>query len=207
MSTLMVCSKSTKKYTKLYNYDELLIVKEPPNKETLKKKDLYHNVVAIGGGSVIDTAKILSMNSVIAIPTTYSGASETSHAVYWDNGMKYDIECIKPISVLRKEFINLPKHIEVATKIDCISHIIESLISKNSTIDSDKYALIAINFIKEDKWLEASIYAGKAIDITGTNIIHAMSYSLTGVYELPHGVSLLKIFELAKHYKKLEELL
>lgn len=204
---LIICSKSTEKYIDEFEYDEKLLVTEPPTKETLRQKDKYHDVIAIGGGAVIDSGKILSMNSIIAIPTTYSGASETSHAVYWDKGKKYDIKTKKPITVIKRRWIKLPKEVEIASKADCLSHIIESLVSTKSTKESDIFCNQAISSIKENKWLEASLYAGRAIEIAGTNIIHGLSYGLTGKHKIPHGISLIHILNLAKDYRKVDELL
>ena len=52
----------------------------------------------------------------------------------------------------------------------------------------------ALDFIKEygetnclNDLIDAGNYAGKAINITGTNIVHSLSYGLTIKYGLPHG--------------------
>lgn len=207
MKRLMVVSPSTEKYAEEFKYDEILIVRNPPTKETLRRINSYEEVIAIGGGSVIDTAKILCKDDILAIPTTYSGASGTSHAVVWYNKQKHSIKCKLPRTQIREDFINLPTHIEAASKIDCLSHLIESLVSPNGTELTEQLALEAIHAIKRGDWLYASILAGNCIEKTGTNLIHAMSYPLTSEYGCSHGVSLAHIHELATKYKKLQELL
>ena len=109
MHQLMVYSKSTEKYIKEFEFKEKLLVTEPPNKDTLKNQNKYDSVIAIGGGSVIDTAKILCEGKVDAIPTTYAGASETDHAVYWDIDKKYSIPTCLPHIIRREDFMNLSK--------------------------------------------------------------------------------------------------
>lgn len=203
----MVCSKSTKKYIDGFKYDDLLIVSHPPDGNIIQRENSYTDGIAIGGGAVIDTAKILCKNSIIAIPTTYSGAGSTSHSVYWIEDKKCNIKTSKPITKIKENWIDLPKEIEMASKMDCLCHILESMISNNSTKKSDEICNKAIEKIKQNKWLEASILAGEAIEIAGTNIIHGLSYGLTSEYNLPHGVALSHILNLAKNYKKVEGLL
>ena len=204
---LMVVSPSTKKYAKNYDYDEIRIVRNPPTINVLKKIDTYDDCIAIGGGSVIDTAKIICKNEIVAIPTTYAGACSTKHAVYWYNNKKYNVPCKLPTIIIKEEYVNLPRSVEVASKIDCLAHIIESLVSPNSTQETEELCMEAIYSIRKGDWLYASVLAGACIDKTGTNIIHSMSYPLTGKYKIPHGVALHEIFNLASHYKKMEELL
>jgi alcohol dehydrogenase class IV len=205
---LMVVSPSTKKYAKDFNYDEMKIIKHPPTKEILKEEDKYHNVIAIGGGSVLDSAKILSQNSIIAVPTTYSGASGTEHAVYWEKGKKHNRKCKMPITIYKDKYLKkLPKEIEAASKIDCMCHLIESILSPNACDKSDYLVQKSIIFIRNGDWLKGSVYAGNAINITGTNLIHGLSYGITGKYNLPHGIALAEILNLSKRYKKVEELL
>lgn len=205
---LMVCSNSTKKYTKDFSYDELLIVHSHPTKETFLSRNKYSEVWAIGGGSVIDTAKIISKNSIIAIPTTYSGASRTSHAVYWDNSKKCDIKTKKPITLLKPQYLSeLPDNVRTRSKIDCLCHIMESFVSEKATPKSMIYTHEALKLVHEGKWLHASLYAGDAIEMAGTNILHALSYPLTAKYNIPHGDALGLILNDAISYSKMEVVL
>jgi len=205
---LVVCSKSTKKYITYFRYSDCLIIKKPPTIDILKQKNTKENVLAIGGGAVIDTAKIICKHPITAIPTTYSGASVTNHAVYWDKEKKCNTNTPLPKTILKPEWVTaLPKHVEYASKIDCLCHIMESLASKKGNEKSRRYSLKALSDIRKDNWLNASIFAGKAINITGTNLIHGLSYYLTGKYKIEHGISLAHILEMSKDYKKIEELL
>ncbi len=38
--------------------------------------------------------------------------------------------------------------------------------------------------------IRAGRLGGKAIEITGTNLLHSLSYPLTGIYEISHGEAL-----------------
>ena len=62
MSTLLVCSKSTREF--LPGYDRVRMVASAPTKDILNEVGTEEDVIAIGGGAVIDTAKILSKNPI-----------------------------------------------------------------------------------------------------------------------------------------------
>lgn len=187
---LLVHSRSTERYAEDWEYDWKFLVTQPPTEETLELEK-ENSIIAIGGGSVIDTAKILSKNPIIAVPTTYSGASRTSHAVYWENGRKLNLNTEKPITIIRSEYLGtLPEEIAQYSQADCICHILESLTSRKSTPASIFYASQALDLIKKGNWIDASLLAGDAIEITGTNIIHALSYALTAIYKIPHAKAL-----------------
>ena len=192
---LMVHSKSTERYIENWSYDKTLMVHHHPTKETLKLADSEDQVIAIGGGSVIDTAKIISRNPIIAVPTTFAGASRTSHAVYWDGDKKLNQNTCMPVTVLKPAYLEfLPEDVYRYSKTDCICHALESLISRNATTESKFYASIALELINRDKQgdlLTASILAADAFEITGTNVLHALSYPLTAIYGIPHGKALL----------------
>jgi len=195
MMRLMIHSKSTERYIEEWDYDKVVMVPHHPTKEILKKTNTESQVIAIGGGSVIDTAKILSRNPVIAIPTTFAGASRTSHAVYWHEKKKFNIDTHRPVTIMKPEYLEtLPDDFYQYSKADCICHALESLISKNANEESRFYASTALELInkgnREDD-LIASILAADAFEITGTNLLHALSYPLTAIYGIPHGKALM----------------
>lgn len=207
-SALIVHSKHTKAYAKLiskkYKDVKFLEVERPPTKKILKIKNDKDIVIGIGGGSTIDTAKIISGNKrCIAIPTTAAGACMTPYATVWGHE-KISIPTKKPI--VRMDYnisIVLPFKVLQSTIFDALSHAIESFWSKNATPESRKYSKKSIHLIKkyigknksllkrEDTYriIIAGNLAGKAIAITKTNIVHAVSYPITIEYGVDHGTA------------------
>jgi alcohol dehydrogenase class IV len=167
-------------------------------------------IIAIGGGSAIDVAKCIKLNitddiNFAAIPTTAgSGSEATRFAVIYENGEKKSIqdESLLPECVLldASTLENLPGYQRKATFLDAYCHAVESYWSRNSTEESKKYAVTAIELLtgyideymqgnKEaaEKILNASYQAGRAINISKTTAGHAMCYKLTTLYGLEHG--------------------
>ena len=68
MNSLLVCSNSTKDL--LDGFQRKRIVKSAPDKNILSELSSEKYVVAIGGGAVIDTAKILCRTAIVCYPTT-----------------------------------------------------------------------------------------------------------------------------------------
>jgi len=155
-----------------------------------KNKDV---VIGIGGGKAIDRAKILAGNKrCIAVPTTAAGACMTSHAVVFED-VKKSIKAKKPIYRKYEGKINLPKKVLNATRLDALSQAVESYWSINSTRESRKNSKLALEILNNSNKIEDIIHAGnltgKAIEVTSTNIIHALSYPLTIHYGIPHGIA------------------
>lgn len=169
-------------------------------------------VVGIGGGSVLDTAKIYSASRkrhFVAIPTTSGTGSEvTPWATVWDFDSKEkksfvsgypEYAIIDPTLTL-----SLPIRETAYTGFDALSHALESYWSIHANPISDMYALKAIGLIFSNLYLVcyhpedmkyrsamslASLYAGLAFSNTKTTAVHSVSYPMTLHYEIPHGIA------------------
>ena len=137
----------------------------------LLRESKIKNVVAIGGGSVIDMAKLLIYyvnadlftidspnnfdidHSLIAIPTTAgSGSEETHFAVVYKNGTKYSKshQGLKPIeSILIPELAWQCSKSQIAySALDAFTQAIESFWSRGGNDESRGYAKMAIELLK-----------------------------------------------------------
>ncbi len=130
-------------------------------------------ILAIGGGSVIDYAKMANLNGIdyklekiikdnsykisgnfrklIAVPTTAgSGAEVTSNAVIYINKIKYSVEGdkLKPFTyfLLPEIIIKNKKTLKASAGFDAISQAVESIISVKSTKQSLIYATKSLDF-------------------------------------------------------------
>ncbi|MCF0128429.1 MAG: phosphonoacetaldehyde reductase [Pseudobutyrivibrio sp.] len=141
----------------------------------------------------------------IAVPTTAGTGSEaTRFAVIYRNGEKTSVEseyCLPDdVFFISSMLDTLGEYQRKCTMLDAFSHAIESWWCVNATDESREYALKAIKLFFEAKddylnnvtsgnsvMLEASNYAGKAINITKTTAAHAMAYKLTTLFGYAHG--------------------
>jgi len=185
-------------------------------------------VIAVGGGSIIDTAKSINIlawqkenpksiiqghakiskkgKKFIAIPTTSGARSEATHfAVVYIDKNKYSLanEFILPdIAIIDPQFtFKLNSLITAASGIDALCQAIESFWCVNSNEESKKYSRESIALIFENlnsavnsaaeknriNMSKAANLAGRAINITKTTAPHAISYSMTSYFGVPHG--------------------
>lgn len=202
-SNLIVHSQSTRDYAfdlgTTFSNVSYKQVQGAPGPDTVPLG--FDHIYAIGGGGVIDYAKILAgpMKRCIAIPTTAAGSSETSHAVIWDlnAGRKINRECPIPVTQIHPDFLkNYPPKVLQSTYFDALSHAWESRWSRKRTEESEYYADLALAQLHQydptlspELLIIAGIWAGKAIQLTGTNVIHACSYPLTLRFGIPHGIA------------------
>lgn len=99
---------------------------------------------------------------------------------------------------------SVPYHFTVSTAVDAFSHAVESLFSNKSDSISAEFAKAAIPVIWDglkffyensalptdamrDELYYASLYAGMALNVTGTCFPHTLSYALTESFGTPHG--------------------
>src|SRR3990167_9493283 len=203
-SRLLVTSLSNLALLKKYPYllpleqfKRIKIVTAPPSK---KEKPFNGVVIGLGGGSVIDTAKLIAgKRPCYAIPTNASESCVTSHACIWTKTRKIDVKCPKPILLTSYKLmpIHLSEKSKERTMYDCTCHILESRNSKKANKWSEQCCKRAEMFllrycIKDNvnDLIEAGIWAGHAIEITGTNFIHAISYIFTLEQGMCHGDAL-----------------
>ena len=159
----------TKFYFKISPYPELSELK---NIISLLRKFKPDLLIAVGGGSVIDYAKIANVvinddileksiinsnfpfkkkySELVAIPTTAgSGAEVTPNAVIYIDKKKYSLEnyLIKPdyFFLIPELVINASKKIKSSSGFDAIAQATESLISKKSNSESIKFAEKSLN--------------------------------------------------------------
>ena len=143
----------------------------------------------------------------IAIPTTAgTGSESTKHAVIYYKGVKQSLSYKQAVPeyvvLLPKLLENLPVYQKKSTLLDAFCQAIESWWSVNSTTESIVYAKRAIvsilnnyeKYLMGDEYsakliLEAANNSGKAINITATTAPHAMSYKITSLYGIPHGIA------------------
>ncbi|MGG1573212.1 iron-containing alcohol dehydrogenase [Fictibacillus sp. NRS-1165] len=213
-------------------------VERNPSADTIRKGTKYfkqyncHAVMAVGGGSAIDTAKAIAVMAVnpgdiidyegvekievhplpiVAIPTTAGTGSETTNSTVITNketSFKFgvlssylfsDLAILDPALTLQ-----LPQEITAATGMDALTHAIESYTSKAANPVSQGYAIQAIKLIVEhlpkayfrgtdlvsrEKMLVAAMLAGVAFSQSRLGNVHAISHTLGGVFNIPHGIA------------------
>jgi len=193
VDTLLVCSKSTKKFLEA-DFEHIFVVEAAPT--DISALGFYESVVAIGGGAVIDTAKILSKTPIKCYPTTGAGSAVTSWAVYWDGPRKCSVRRYKPsqVEIVDEFAADLPMYMFRYSLYDVISHCLDSMWSINATVEIVDRAIDILGDIKyianPSALVKLGNAAGELIEVTGTNLLHALSYPLTGFYGVPHGKAL-----------------
>jgi maleylacetate reductase len=166
-------------------------------------------LVALGGGSAIDTAKAVSAATglrVVSIPTTYAGAEWATGFGVRDEergvkvggggarlaGIVYDPELT----------LGLPPGESGGTALNALAHCAEALYVKGRNPESDREALAGARLIAaslprvlEDgadlgarrELLEGAMHAGAALAGAGLGLGHAMAQALGGRYGISHG--------------------
>ena len=144
------------------------------------KKSGADYLIAIGGGSSMDTSKAIGIIianpefedvrslegvaptkkpcvPIIAVPTTAGTAAEvTINYVIIDEENQKKMVCVDPndipaVAIVDPELMySLPKGLTAATGMDALTHAIEGYITKGAWVMSDMYELQAIKMIAEN---------------------------------------------------------
>jgi alcohol dehydrogenase class IV len=165
-------------------------------------------LLAVGGGSAIDTAKAASAATglpLVSVPTTYAGAEWASGFGVRDAhrrlvgggggarlaGIVYEVALT----------LGLPRPETVGTALNALAHCAEALYGDRSE-RSDACALAGAELI--GRWLppvveapgdrvarkgllHGAAAAGEALGLAGLALAHAIAQALGGTYGLPHG--------------------
>jgi len=158
-------------------------------------------LVAVGGGSAIDTAKavgIIHSNGgeieeyegvnkskkpaipIVAVSTTAGTGSEVTTFYVVTNPRTHskmvmvDTNCMVSIAVNDSDFMmSMPKKLTAATGMDAMTHAIEAVLARDATPLTDKDALWSIKIIKE--FLPRVVEDGQ--DIEGRNMMSYAQYT------------------------------
>lgn len=163
---------------------------------------------------------------VILIGTTAGTGSEVtgvSVLTRASSGKKKSIsgeDCYAKVSFCDYGYtLNIPEDITLSTALDSFSHAFESIMANSSNELSFLYAERAIALLKNyilslgagcclsenerEKLYTASVFAGLAINISGTCFPHTVGYYLTEKYDIPHGKACIAFIpEMIKRAKK-----
>jgi maleylacetate reductase len=167
-------------------------------------------LVALGGGSTIDTGKAVSAETglpLVSIPTTYSGAEWTAFYGIRDPerrmrgggaGARLAAIVYEPALTL-----DLPRPETVGTALNALAHCAEALYVEGRNEEANRHALAGAELIStwlprvvapEGDALEArtgllrgACEAGAALGKSMLGLGHALAQALGGRYGLPHG--------------------
>jgi maleylacetate reductase len=166
-------------------------------------------ILAVGGGSAIDTGKAASAASglpLVSVPTTYSGAEWTTfYGVRSpDRVMRGGGAGAHPVGIVydAELTLDLPRDVSAGTALNALAHTAEALYVRGRSYEGDIEALAGAPLIAtalprvlahgrdreaRSELLAGAMHAGHALGIAGLGLAHAMAQAVGGRYGLPHG--------------------
>jgi maleylacetate reductase len=165
-------------------------------------------LVALGGGSAIDTAKAVSSETglpIVSIPTTYSGAERTQGFGVRDRaaGVKRGGGGARTVAIVYEPelTLELPAGESAGSAMNALAHCAEALYAGGRSEETDREALAGAPLISQwlpvvvdephhagarRELLEGAMHAGAALR-AGMGLGHAMAQAVGGRYGLAHG--------------------
>jgi maleylacetate reductase len=166
-------------------------------------------ILAVGGGSAIDTGKYASAESgkpVVHVPTTYSGAEWTTFYGIRspDRVMQGGGAGALPVAIVYEVdlTLDLPPEVTAGTALNGLAHCAEALYVRGRNAEGDEQALAGAALIADalprvlaephdraarEELLRGAAQAGHALALTGLALAHAMAQALGGRYGIAHG--------------------
>ena len=171
------------------------------------------SIVSSNGGHILDYEGVDEINlpgpPLICIPTTSGASADVSQfAIICDTNNKVkkaiiskkvvpDLALIDPVPLMTMDY-----HLTACTGMDALTHAIEAYVSNAHSHLTNVHALEAIRLINYSieaavlpdrtintmyQMMLGSLQAGLAFSNASLGAVHAMSHSLGGLLDLPHG--------------------
>lgn len=171
------------------------------------------SIVASNGGNILDYEGVDEVKMpgppLICIPTTAGSSADVSQfAIIKDTAANIkraiiskkvvpDLALIDPVPLM-----TMDPYLTACTAMDALTHAIEAYVSNTHSALSDVHALESIRLInqaieasvKSERTIETmfqlmlgSLQAGLAFSNASLGAVHAMSHSMGGLLDLPHG--------------------
>lgn len=168
-------------------------------------------LLAVGGGSAIDTAKAASVRSgvpVVSVPTTYSGAEWSDgfgirtpdRRMVGGGGGAHVAGIVYEVGLT----LDLPLGETVGTALNALAHCAEALYVRRHSPEADEQALAGAVLIaaalpevvdrprdREARLalLRGAAHGGHALGLAGLGLAHAMAQAVGGRYGIAHGAA------------------
>ena len=168
-------------------------------------------VLAIGGGSAIDTAKAVSARlelPVVAVPTTYAGAEWTPYFGIRDEAARRKCGgggATTVAAIYDPELtLDLPRDVTVGTAMNALAHCAEAYYALERGPRAERHAYAGARAISyalplvverprdlylRARLLEGAFRAAQALAEGGLALAHAMAQAIGGRFGAPHGAA------------------